>query len=226
MPRVLAGARVHGNALGCTAVRVKFLSRASHVRSLGLHSMGTPLTYNTFVVSVTSITAQLFPSDSCMLSARRPCTLCPPPLRRTSRSWGPQDLRRMAWVCWLRAVLRCPGLAFSIFRVDAVHAAIAEDRCLVPRFREWLAVSTIADWRTASSHALGLPQAIRENAKPQALIVKTLAEEIGDPRLREIVARWMARLLGEPAFPPQAGVVIERLRVAFTHSLRSRIHLT
>lgn len=48
------------------SVREKFLSRASHVKSLGLHSVGIPLAYNAYAVSVVQYTAQLSPLDGSM----------------------------------------------------------------------------------------------------------------------------------------------------------------
>lgn len=61
-------------------------------------------------------------------------------------STAPLEMHRMAWSCRLRAVMRHSGLVLAMHRLDA---AIAQDRCLIPRCRAWLAASTVVYLRVA-----------------------------------------------------------------------------
>lgn len=172
-------------------------------------------------MSVVGCTAQLFPPDAPIQAAEHialanmlsaPIYALSPNIALDVLAVGARTAPArhwMAWACRLRAVLRCPGLMLAMHRLDA---AIAEGRCLVPRFREWLRNNTVADLRVAHAHAPGLPQAIREHAKPQAMIITSLVEAVGVSRLSAMVSRRLARQLGEPIFAPQVGVVVCRLR--------------
>lgn len=128
---------------------------------------------------------------------------------------SPHDLRRVVWACRLRAVLRCPGLALAAHRADA---AICKDKCLVPRFGDWLRRTIIAEFRIAPRHAEWLPPRIREHANPQTLIMRMAADEAGAGEVKDMVARRMSRLLGEAVHPPQVEVVAIRLRAVFRAS--------
>lgn len=123
-----------------------------------MHSAGIPLAYNAYAMSIVTYTSQLLPLDGAMHLADHialarvlasPMYAVSPGVMTDVGALGgkhaPQDMRRLAWVCRLRAVLRSPGLTLAVQRVDA---ATAEDRCLAPRIRDWLAANVIADLRT------------------------------------------------------------------------------
>lgn len=82
-----------------------------------------------------------------------------------------------------------------------LDAAIAVGRCLVLRFREWLAGHVMSDLRAAYQHALGLPAQIREHTNPQALIFTLLIVEAGDTHIG-IACATHGRTLVEACVPP------------------------
>lgn len=145
--------------------------------------------YTAYAMTVVMYIAQLLPLDPTMLLAEHmalarifgaPMYALSPGIVTEVGALGcrhpPHDMRRLAWACRLRAVVRSADLALAVQRVDA---AILEDRCLAPRMGDWIRQNVIADLRVALRHAAGLPQAIREHPKPQNAIFKMLAAEAG-----------------------------------------------
>lgn len=71
----------------------------------------------------------------------------------------------------------------------------------------------------AHAHALGLPPAVREHPKPQALILEKLADDAWDAELQVMIARRMTPLLGERVFPMQAEVAMARMRIVLASAV-------
>lgn len=119
---------------------------------------------NSFAALVVTYTAKLVLPDASIHAAEQaalvnifvaPMYEVSPHIARDVGALGARIAPQKApWACRLRVVVRHTGLVLDMHRLDA---AISEEHCLVPRFRELLAASCIADLRVAHAHALGLP---------------------------------------------------------------------
>lgn len=189
------------------------LSRAAHVKSLGLHSCGVPLAYKAYyAIFVVIYTAQLLPlggttlprehSHSAQFCGAHVCLDIATRVVALGPRYAPQDLRRLMWACRLRAVLRCAGLALAVQRADA---AVFQGRCLAPRASDAMQLRTST---SCCSMRRASRRASRNTPSPRP---RLCAAEARPAVLRTMVARRMARLLGEEVHQPQTDIILDRL---------------
>lgn len=174
------------------------------MKSVGLHSCGTPLTCHAFAVYVVSYSAQLFHRGGTTIAAGRMAlagVFCAP-----MSAFSPAKQKNVRLLSGRRhgrfgdrvedhpAGSSTHGFGLSLSpartpRYQQIDAAIAEDRRRVAR-REWPTNSFVAGLR------------VRARPKTQAAIVWQFAAEVGveGPRVSPLLRRlWRRRLSHDPA---------------------------
>lgn len=154
--RVLVGVGTDSSTTRWAAVRVKFLSRPTHLSPLVLHSCGIPEFYSACAISGVMYSAQFFPLAGTTHAAEHVAfgNMCSAPTQSPSPGiatnfvslgarFAPQHLRCMAWACRVLAVL---GTFSSPLHFNGpTLPLIVEDRHLVPHRREWVEFIVIAN---------------------------------------------------------------------------------